>query len=127
MTLSEGSLSDPWSYTEQLLHTLDEFETPDGFRIKHSETVPEPSVLGLWRISLSGPAPVGNGHVQNLRSRFNIWLVMVPEGWVLSETPSILRRGGELRSPLYASPEEALTEAKQLLCAREAAVRLGAR
>ncbi len=106
-----------WSYTEQLLHTLDEFETPDGFRVKHLENSPKP-MLGCWRISL------GPFRQDEPKSRFNLWLMMFSTGWVLSETPSVNGRGGAL--PRWDDPEPALTKAKELLRAREAAQRLGA-
>lgn len=109
-----------WSYTEQLLHTLDEFETPDGFRVKHTPnaTMERLRALGCWRISLRGPKP------NDPKSRFNIWLLMVSTGWYLSDVPTINWTGG--MEP-FETPEEALTQAKELLRAREAAQRLGAR
>ena len=102
-----------WSYTEQMLHTLDEFQTPDGFNVKHSETTDE-GCLGRWRISMKGPSPTP-------RWRFNIWLVMQPTGWVLCWVPS---RNPSYELGRFEEPDAALTKAKELLHVREAAARL---
>jgi hypothetical protein len=49
--------------------------------------------------------------------------MMVSTGWWLSEVPALRWTGG--KEP-FETPEEALTVAKDLLRAREAAQRLGA-
>jgi hypothetical protein len=109
--------TDGWSYTEQLLHTLDEFQTPDGFRIKHLDRWDGlgSGVLGCWRISLRGAKP------NDVQSRFNVWLTMVDTGWMLSDAPAL-----RWTAEPFETADEAITRAKEFLRAREAAQRLGA-
>jgi len=105
-------MSDEWSYLEQLLYTLDEFPTSDGFFVKHYDSRTD-GLAGSWQVrlcvdGLAGKLPPAS------------WLHMGSRGWYTSED-----HRAQKGSHYFDTCEEAFEELKTQLRAKDAARRLG--